>query len=822
MAWITDSLRGAFESVVNRLGFGGASTALATVFEHELAMFAYMRSGMLRKVIAIPAADRTQKWRDWQTDKATIALIEAEEQRLELQAKTKEAEVLRGCGGGALLLIAEGNHHEPLDPTTIKKGGLVAVNVVSRWEITAKDFDRELSSPTRGQPTMFTVSSDSVAGDIHPTRVVCFRGDPIPRGPSVSDEESFWGDCRLLRTFRAVENSDNTQGWFAALVRKAKLLRVGIPNLMDFLETDEGKKKVNARVQLIAEGESVTNATVYSAPGGPDQPGETITDYQVTWAGIPDVMDAFDQRVAATADIPFTRLFGRSPAGMNATGKHDTDNWHDAVQDGQNTETGPCLKKIDPLLLRSAGVANPDKVWWTWAPLDTPTEKEKAETFKILMEAIDRLIMSGMVPQRALAQAVQNLLEERGDLPGLADALAELSDDERFGGTGRQDESDEDEDPSALRGEQKGGDRISAGKGGARGSASRAANDSFDALFAKDATPMPLYVSRKLLPASAKALIAWAKAAGFTSTLTAEQMHVTVLYSRTAVDPMEMGETWGNDEDGGLTVKPGGPRALARFNEGAIVLQFASWSLSSRHADMVRAGGSHDFPEYQPHVTLTYEAPDDLDIATIKPFAGELRFGPEEFEPLDLNWKRKVVETGGGPHSDVPFLEDARRSKAQRLTRGARASGFDPAQPRDRFGKWIPTGRRQYIADAARGVTGSGQMAIGKIGDKAGALIASRGVRIKGDDIAIDASMVRHIAVRHASERGGQRSVNGTDIASAAGFLNSARSARLGSPAKNGSQRFIVQANKGRERIYAVFEVRKKAVTLVTMWKRGG
>ncbi len=120
-------------------------------------------------------------------------------------------------------------------------------------------------------------------------------------------------------------------------------------------------------------------------------------------------------------------------------------------------------------------------------------------------------------------------------------------------------------------------------------------------------------------------------------------MHVTVLYSRQPVDPMKMGETWASEADGGLTVKPGGPRAVEMLGDDAVVLLFAAWSLESRHREMVEAGGSHDFPEYQPHVTISYSA-EGIDLETVKPYTGELRFGPELFEPLDLDWKAKVSE----------------------------------------------------------------------------------------------------------------------------------------------------------------------------------
>jgi hypothetical protein len=45
-----------------------------------------------------------------------------------------------------------------------------------------------------------------------------------------------------------------------------------------------------------------------------------------------------------------------------------------------------------------------------------------------------------------------------------------------------------------------------------------------------------------------------------------------------------------------------------------------------------------------PHVTLTYEAPADLDLTAILPYTGELRFGPEIFAPLDEDWKSKIEE----------------------------------------------------------------------------------------------------------------------------------------------------------------------------------
>jgi len=475
MAWFSDSLRGAIQAVASPFRQQNVA-ALPGVLNYQLAYAAYQSSGLLAKVIDIPAQDRVREWRDWQADGDDIAKIEAEERRLGLKAKVQAAEVLRGIGGGALILAAPGTPSQELG--VVRPGGIAAVNVVSRWQLQLVDIDQDMTSPTYGWPRFFRVQqAKGQPVDIHPSRVVCFRGQPLPAGAMVNDEERFWGTSRMMRVLREVENSDSAQRWFAELVRKAKLLRVGISNLMDFTATAEGKAQLASRVALIAEGENTLNASVYALPtkdsGGNSSGGESIDDYQVTWAGIPAMMDAFDQRVAAVADIPFTRLMGRSPAGMNATGSYDDQNWAKAVSAGQQLETRPCLEQLDPILLASAGVAKPTEVTWRWAPLWAPTEKEDADTFLTTMNAVEKLQATGAIPDEAFAKGLQNLMSEREWIPGLDGALAAIPEAERFG----LNPDDDGSDPSALQ--AKGGDPASQPAAGGDGSAParRAAND---------------------------------------------------------------------------------------------------------------------------------------------------------------------------------------------------------------------------------------------------------------------------------------------------------------------------------------------------------
>lgn len=447
MAWITDSLRTAIAAVGSPFArFAGGGYGTTNVFTHQLALSAYQSSGLLRKVIAIPASDRVREWRDWQADAAQVAAVEAEEQRLGLKAKVRQAEVLRGIGGGALILVTAGDHATPLVPDAVRNGGLIAVNVVSRWQIRGDGWIREITDPRYGQPAMFKMDTGGKQVDIHPSRVVCFRGPSLPAGLAMDDETSFWGDSRLMTVLNEVQSSDSAQRWFAELIRKAKLTRVGIGKLSERVATPEGMAKVSSRVALMAEGENSLNASLYDLGDG-TTPAEKIDDFQVNWNGIPAMMDAFLQMVATVADIPFTRLTGRSPAGMNATGQYDDQNWSKTVAAGQQLETRPCLEQIDPILIRSAGIADAGGLTWKWAPLWAPTEKEDVDTFYVFTQAVEKLQGTGTVPDQALTKAVQNTLSDRESwLVGIDSALAEIPEDERFGAMLPPDGTD----PSAL------------------------------------------------------------------------------------------------------------------------------------------------------------------------------------------------------------------------------------------------------------------------------------------------------------------------------------------------------------------------------------
>jgi phage-related protein (TIGR01555 family) len=602
-----------------------AGTYLFNPVSGQEAEAAYRTSWLVRKIIDVPPFDMTREWRDWQADKDTIEKLEAEEKRLGIAAKCQRGLILsRLYGGGALLLgTGENDTEEPLRPDIVKAGGLKYVHVLSRHQLGEGQPRTDPGDPWFGQPDFFTLSgANGRQIRIHPSRVVAFIGQKAPEGSLLSGASWFWGDPIMQSIGEAVKNADLAQSGFASLIDDAKNDILKIPGLMELTATTDGEQKVLKRLAAAATGKSVWRAMVLDTE-------EEWEQREVTWAGIPDIMMAFLNVVAGAADIPVTRLLGQSPKGLQSNGDGEERDYHSMVKARQGELLAPALERIDDLLVRSALGNKPDDVYYEFAPLDSLGEKDAAEVEFKLSETVKNYADSGLIPDPALSAMAKNRIIESSRWPGSEAAFEAAEAEAARNPDGNANEGD----LTTLEA------RVAAMEG--RGTVTPA-----DAIrLVTDAAPRSLYVSRKLL--NGAEFIKWAKGQGFATTVPEDELHVTVLFSRSPVDWMEMGSAWNEDADGKMTVPAGGARLVEKLGDkGAVVLLFSSSALSWRHEDMVRNGASHDFDSYQPHVTITYDGGKMTadQMAAVEPYRGELVFGPEVFEEVKDDWEQSITE----------------------------------------------------------------------------------------------------------------------------------------------------------------------------------
>ena len=427
-----------------------------------------------------------------------------------------------------------------------------------------------------------------------------------------------WSDSVLQVVYDAIVNASSSQQHVAGLIPEAKTDVMYIPGLGELLSTPEGTRALTARFQYANVLKSQFNMVLLDGVGAETAEGESVGETweqkQIRFADLPDLLTHFLQAVSGAGGIPLTRFLGVSPAGLNATGESDLRQYYDTLAAKQTNELGPSLSPFDEVIKRSAGIDDPN-VYYCWAPMWTPTEVEAAQIFERKANGIKLLSDTALIPAEALSKAAINAFVEDGSLPGLEAAI------EEFGGLDEQEPdviqlargtTPPPAPPLALPPPRPGEAPRAAGSGGA---ATRVA-------AARDAAPRSLYVSRNLL--NGVDFLRWAHGQGFEKTLTAADLHVTILYSRQAVDWMAMGEPWNTEANGNLIVKPGGARIVEPLgDQGAVVLLFGSSELSWRHTSMVHDGASHDYDEYQPHVTITYQGA-GVDLEKVEPYVGPL------------------------------------------------------------------------------------------------------------------------------------------------------------------------------------------------------
>ena len=571
------------------------------VMDDQQLLNAFRGSWTAQKGVSIPAVDACRNWRNWQADKAQIELIEAEEDRLNVKGKILEALLKARLFGGAAVFIGTGERDtaSELKPDRVGKGGIKYLTVMTRRQLSATEIEQDPQSPRFGKPKAYRLPGSTV--EIHPSRLVIFVGVPHPDSELAVGTGFGWGDSVLLSAMPAVRHYDETVANVVSLVYEAKIDVINIPNLMSSMQDKSYERLLLERLRLAATAKGINGTLILDGQ-------ETHSSKSASFGNLPEVIAKTEQGVAGAFDIPGTRMFGQSSTGLGANGEENTRNYYDNVASRQKLEIKPAMSVLDEGLIRSALGSRPKEVHYTWAPLWQATAKERADIGKTTADTIKALKDSGLFPEDALSTAAVNLLVELSVMPGLEAAI------EKFGA----ELPDDDDDLPSTSADQPVAKKAIT-----------------------DAAPRSLYVSRKVT--NGAEIIEWAKSQGFETTVPASDLHVTIAYSRSPVDWMKVGEPWSGNSKGELSLAPGGARLIDKFGEGAVVLLFNSSELSWRHVSIVEAGASWDWPEYQPHITFTYE-PGSVDLSKVEPYRGPIELGPEIFEEVVENWQGKIKE----------------------------------------------------------------------------------------------------------------------------------------------------------------------------------
>lgn len=551
---------------------------------------AYQSSWLARAIVDYPAEDMTREWRTIKCDHADD--IRAEEDRLQVPALVSEATSwARLYGGSGILMITNQDLTKPLNVKKIKKGDLHRLLVIDRFDMTAMSLNQtNILAANYLQPEMYTIAAG--AQQIHWTHFARFMGAKLPRRQRAQTQG--WGDSELRKCLDDVMDIVASKDGIAELMQEANVDIIKREDLSDELASDQDDA-ITARYALFSMMKSSINLALLDG-------NESYDRKTLDMSGVAPVLDLLMTWISGAAGIPVTRLFGESAKGLGNTGEGDDSNYYAHLSSRRMVQIDPAMRTLDEVMVRSATGSWSDDFNYQWNPFKQPdivqiaaANKSNAETDILYKDG--GIITTSQIQRKLQANEQYQFDDEK------ISALEENEDLDMF-----NDIPDDDADTGRST---------------------------------TDAAPAPLYVNRPVL--NAAEIIAWAKAQGFEQTITPDDMHVTVAFSKAPVDWMKAGEAYSNREDGGVTVRPGGPRMLETFGQGAVVLAFNSSDLSWRHMSLREIGASWDWPEYQPHITITYNS-GDLDLSKVEPYRGQIILGAEIFKPIKAEWMKDVTE----------------------------------------------------------------------------------------------------------------------------------------------------------------------------------
>lgn len=377
----------------------------------------YRGSWLAKKIVNIPADDMTREWLHVMFDdesEASQFAIEQAEKRFALKRKVNEALRWSRLYGGALIIIGTKDKDlaKPLDVKNIRKGDLRYLHVVDRWRVSgAAALNRDLESPNFGMPDSYVIAESTVL--VHHTRVLRFNGSKLPYFAWLRN--AMWDDSELQHAMDSLMNCDTTTQAIATMLFESNVDVVKSEGLSDVLASKDGEAKVTKRFQVAALLKSFNRLLLLDG-------SESYEKKQNSFANLDKVLEKFMIDVCGAADIPMTRLFGQSAAGLSATGDNDIRNYYDMVSATQESELRPQMEYLYEILVRSELGAMPDDFRFDFNSLWQLSETEQATVEKTRAERDQIYVDLGVVPEHLVARE----LKERGTYRNMTDDDVEL------------------------------------------------------------------------------------------------------------------------------------------------------------------------------------------------------------------------------------------------------------------------------------------------------------------------------------------------------------------------------------------------------------
>lgn len=391
----------------------------------ELLTATYRTNWLAKRIIDMPCEDMTRAWYTLSTSLGENDLSKL--QRLEARHSVK-AEITNAIrwarlyGGSIALMVIRGDEEkleEPLDLDMLMPDCFRGLLVIDRAQGIEPSVElvSDLDDPDFGLPMYYTIYLDTDAYrlvKIHHSRVLRFVGRELPHMEEI--RESYWGASELEHIWDELLKRSATSANIAELIFRANIttLKMGDFGEALALGSDLQRQRIYDTIQQENRFRTSFGLQLLSKE-------DNLETHPYSFSGLSDVYELFMMDMAGAAEIPATKLFGRSPQGLNSTGEADLRNYYEMISQQQERFLRPALEKLLPVMAISCWGYIPDDMDIVFEPVMTTSAGDRADLIEKLSSQVIAAFQAGLIThEEAIAE-----LKSRGEPLGLWMKLAD-------------------------------------------------------------------------------------------------------------------------------------------------------------------------------------------------------------------------------------------------------------------------------------------------------------------------------------------------------------------------------------------------------------
>lgn len=412
-----------FQNFIANLGIGTNNQSSGSFYgfnpitrNHTLLEWMYRGSWLARAIVDCIPDDMTRAGATYNTDMVPDDLSSLDKYINDLGLWHKINTGLkwgRLYGGAGCYISVKGQRPDtPLRIETIGEGQFEGLVTLDRWMIWPHLNDLVTDrGPDFGKPKYYDVVADGLAIPrmrIHYSRFIRFEGVELPYWQAL--QENLWGASVLEPIYDRMTAFDSATTGAAQLVYKAHLRTLSVENLRELIAT--GGKMYEAFLQQVSVIRALQNSEGLTVLDSTDK----FETHSYSFAGLSDMLVQFSQQLSGGARIPLTRLFGQSPAGLNATGDNDIRNYYDMVNSDQNNRLKvPWGKVLECCSYSLFGKPLPPDFGYSFKSLWQLTDEQKSTVASQIADTVVKVHEAGLISD----QTAMKELKQAGEVTGL-------------------------------------------------------------------------------------------------------------------------------------------------------------------------------------------------------------------------------------------------------------------------------------------------------------------------------------------------------------------------------------------------------------------